>query len=116
MQKQMPERGPAGSVGQAGCRESIGPLLPGILQPVVSGSKTWQQIETHIGPHSAKPVPHPRHFQTIWLSLQKGCLLSYPHKPKVQKVSEILSQQTNISFHRSIGIYQDGIRIETYGT
>ena len=57
------ERGLNCSGGQVGIRESSGPVIPRILQPVVSGPKTQQQMKTHFGPQSIKSVSGPRHFQ-----------------------------------------------------
>ena len=76
-QKQTSEGIVAGSDSKASCRKGHGPFFPSVLQLVISGSKTQQQVEAHPRSQSTEPVPsvsllqngNSRDHQTL---LQKG--------------------------------------------
>ena len=53
----------ASSSRQVGSRKSGCLVIPGLLELVVPSPKTKQQMETHTGFKSAKPLSHTQHFQ-----------------------------------------------------
>ena len=128
-QKQTSEGIFAGSDSKTSCRKGHGPFFPGVLQPVISGSKTEQQVEAHPRPQSTEPAPsvsllqngNLRDHQTLPSKRGVGHiagiqrrLLSCSHKSKVAEIPEVSSQWPNLSIHRppfrpvhgSVGVHQ----------
>ena len=56
-QKQKPKRLLTGPDPKTGGRKGVGHFISGFLQPVISGSKAQQQMETHTRPKSTELVP-----------------------------------------------------------
>ena len=128
-QKQTSEGIFTGSDSKTSCRKGHGPFFPGVLQPVISGSKTQQQVEAHPRPQSTEFVPsvsllqngNPRGHQTLPSKRGVGHiagfqrrLLSCSHKSKVAEIPQVSSQWPNLSIHcppfrpvhGSVGIHQ----------
>ena len=128
-QKQTSEGIFAGSDTKTSRRKGHGPFFPSVLQLVISGSKTQQQVEAHPRPQSTEPVPsvsllqngNPRDHQTLPSKRGVGhiaglqrCLLSCSHKSKVAEIPEVSSQWPNLSIHcppfwpvhGSVGVHQ----------
>ena len=124
---------------EVGSRKGCRTDLPVLLQPVVPGPKTQQQVETHFRPQSAKCLSPNKHLQDEkpgdyqGLLTQKGVghvtgfqrrLLSYPHPSQIQKIPPVLFERQGISVHSpslrtghgSIEVYQGGQRGEIDGS
>ena len=124
---------------QAGGRKGGDKILPGLLQPPLSGTKIQPQMEAYLGPQPSKPVLETRHLQNgnsgnnkvvspkggvgNVAGLQRR-LLSHPHQSKVPEVSQIFSGKESLSIygssfrarHSSTGIYQGSQGGETDGS
>ena len=110
-------------------RKGHGSFLPHVLQPVISGSKTQQQVEAHSRPQSTEFVPsvnllqdgNPRDHQTLPSKRGVGHiagfqrrLLPCSHKSKVAEIPQVSSQWQNLSIlcppfrpvHGSVGVHQ----------
>ena len=106
-----------------------GPFFPGVLQPIISGSKTQQQVEAHPRPQSSEFVPsvsllqngNPRDHQTLPSKRGVGHipgfqrrLLPCSHKPKVTEIPQVSSLWPNLLIHcppfwpvhGSVGVHQ----------
>ena len=114
---------------QAGGRKGGDQILPGLLQPPLSGTKIQPQMEAYLGPQPSKPVLETRHLQdgnsgnNKVVSPKGGMgnvaglqrrLLSHPHQSEVPEVSQVFSGKESSSIygssfrarHSSTGIYQ----------
>ena len=127
-QKQTSEGIFTGSDSKTSCRKGHGPFFPGVLQPVISGSKTQQQVEAHPRPQSTEFVPsvslfqngNPRDHQTLPSKRGVGHiagfqrrLLSCSHKSKDAEIPQVSSQWPNLSIHCP-PFQSRGIRIHQY--
>ena len=128
-QKQKPKRLLTGPDPKTGGRKGVGHFISGFLQPVISGSKAQQQMETHTRPKSTELVPsisllqdgNSRDHQALPLTRGVGHLagfqrrlFSYPDQSKVAEVPKVPSQQPILPIHLpsfrpvdgSIGVHQ----------
>ena len=124
---------------KAGGRKGGDKILPGLLQPPLSGTKIQPQMEAYLGPQPAKSVLETGHLQNgnslnnKVVSPKGGVgnvagfqrhLLSYPHQSKVPEVSQVFSGKENLSIYgssfrarySSTGIYQGSQGGETDGS
>ena len=119
---------------QAGGRKGDDQILPGLLQPPLSGTKIQPQMEAYLGPQPSKPVLETRHLQDGNSGNNKGGmgnvaglqrrLLSHPHQSEVPEVSQVFSGKESSSIygssfrarHSSTGIYQGSQGGETDGS
>ena len=107
------ERGLSSTKPETSNRKSDSPITSGLLVPVVSGTKTQQQVEAHPRPQSVELKPSTGHFQdgnsrdhqTLpstggvgHLAGFQRRLLPYSDKSKVTQISQVPS---NLSVHCS---------------
>ena len=124
---------------QVGSRKGGHQILPGILQPPLSGTKIKSEMETYLGPQPSKSFLETRHFQNgnsgnnkvvppkggvgNFAGFQRR-LLSYPYQSEIKKVPQVLSGKQSLSIHgssfrarhSSTGIYQSSQGSETDGS
>ena len=124
---------------QVGSRKGGHQILPGILQPPLSGTKIKSEMETYLGPQPSKSFLETRHFQNgnsgnnKFVPTKGGVgnfagfqrrLLSYPYQSEIKKVPQVLSGKQSLSIHgssfrarhSSTGIYQSSQGGETDGS
>ena len=138
-QKQVSERSLDQPHRKVGNREGSCQVLPGFLQPTLSGAQTEQKMEANLGPKPVKSVPI-KHFlqngnsgDNPFIPTERGmghlaglqrCVFPHSDKPKVKKVSKILPERSDLPIHSpslwaghcSPGVYKGGQRSETYGS
>ena len=138
-QKLFPQRSIDLSPRKVGSRTSPGPVFSSLLQPAVFSPQTGKQVEAYFRSESVEQVPQNRHIQDgnsgnhPDLSTKSGvgnlagfqrCILSHPHSPLVEKVHEVLPEQTNVPVHcpslrvghSSSRVHQGGQGGEAYGS
>ena len=138
-QKQKPKRLLTGPDPKTGGRKGVDHVIPGFLQPVISGSKAQQQMATHSRPKSTELVPsinllqdgNARDHQALPSTRGVGhlagfqrCLFSYPDQSKVTEVPKVPSQQPILPIYLpsfrpvdgSIGVHQGRQGGQTNGT
>ena len=124
---------------QAGGKKGGDKILPGLLQPPLSGTKIQPQMEAYLGPQPSKPVLETRHLQNRNSGNNKDVspkggvgnvaglqrrLFSHPHQSEVPEVSQVFSGKESLSIHgssfrarhSSTGIYQGSQGGETDGS
>ena len=124
---------------QAGGRKGGDKILPGLLQPPLSGTKIQPQMEAYLGPQPSKSVLETRHLQNGNSGNNKDVspkggvgnvaglqrrLFSHPHQSEVPEVSQVFSGKESLSIHgssfrarhSSTGIYQSSQGGETDGS
>ena len=124
---------------QVGSRKGGHKILPGLLQPPLSGTKIKSEMETYLGPQPSKSFLETRHLQNgnsgnnKVVSPKGGvgnvagfqrCLFSYPYQSEITKVPQVLSGKQSLSIHSpsfrarhsSTGIYQGSQGGETDGS
>ena len=99
---------------ETGCRKGDNSILPSLLQPVVSGSKTQPKMETHLGLKSAELLPSNCIIQDgdtrdhSALPSKRGVgdvsgfqrrLLPYSNRTKVAEIPQVLPPQSSLSVH-----------------
>ena len=107
-QKQEPKRLLTGPDPKTGARKGVGHFISGFLQPVISGSKAQQQMETHTRPQSVELIPsisllqdgNPGDHQALPSTRGVGHiagfqrrLFSYPDQSQVAEIPKVPSQQ-----------------------
>ena len=120
-----------GTHPETGGRKGDNSILPGLLQPFVSGTKAQQEMEAHHGFKSAELLPSKLIFQDgdtrdhPTLPSKRGVgdvsgfkrrLLPYPYRTKVAKIPQILPPQSSLSVHSSslrslngsVGVHKGG--------
>ena len=128
-----------GTHRETGCGKGNNSILPGLLQPFVSGTKAQQQMEAHLGFKSAELLPSNLIFQDgdtrdhPTLPSKRGVgdvsgfqrrLLLYPYRTKVAKIPQVLPPQTSLSVHSSplrslngsVGVHKGGQGGQANGT
>ena len=124
---------------QVGSRKGGHKILPGLLQPPLSGTKIKSEMETYFGPQPSKSFLETRHLQNgnsgnnKVVSPKGGVgnvagfqrrLFSYPYQSEIMKVPQVLSGKQSLSIHgpsfrachSSTGIYQGSQGGETDGS
>ena len=124
---------------QVGSRKGHHQILPGLLQPPLSGAKTESEMETYLGPQPSQSLFETRHLQNgnsgnnKVVSPKGGVgnvtgfqrrLLSYPYQSKITKVPQVFSRKKSLSIHgpsfrarhSSSGIHQGSQGGETDGS
>ena len=124
---------------QVGSRKGGHQILPGLLQPPFSGTKTESEMETYLGPQPSQSLFETRHLQNgnsgnnKVVSPKRGVgnvaglqrrLFSHPHQSEITKVSQVFSGKESLSIHSpsfrarhsSTGIHQGGQGGETDGS
>ena len=101
---------------QIGSRESASQILPGLLQPSLSGAKAQQALEAYPRPQPTQSFPASGHFQdggsrnnqTFPPKRRVGNLeglqrrlLSHPNQPTVLQVPPVLTREEGLSVHSS---------------
>ena len=101
---------------QIGGRESASQILPGILQPSLSGTKAQQSLEAYPRPQPTKSFPasghvqdgNPRNNQTVPPKRRMGNLagfqrrlLSHTNQSTVPQVPPVLPREEGLSVHSS---------------
>ena len=99
---------------QVGSRKGHYQILPGLLQPPLSGAKTESEMETYLGPQPSQSLFKTRHLQNgnsgnnKVVSPKGGVgnvtgfqrrLLSYPYQSKITKVPQVFSRKKSLSIH-----------------
>ena len=120
-------------------RKGDNSVLPGLLQPLVSSTKTQQQMEAHPRSKSAELLPSNLIFQDgdtrdhPTLPSKRGVgdvsgfqrrLFPYPNRTKVAEIPQIFSPQSSLSVHSSplwplngsVGVHKGGQRSQVNGT
>ena len=124
---------------QVGSRKGGNKILPGLLQPPLSGTKIQSEMEAYLGPQPSKSFLETRHLQNgnsgnnkvvspkggvgNVAGLQRR-LFSHPHQSEITKVSQVFSGKESLSIHgpsfrarhSSTGIYQGSQGGETDGS
>ena len=90
--KQVPQRGFARSHKQVGSGKSGCPVIPGLLQPVVSSPKAQQKMETNLGPQQTESIFANGNFQD-------GNTGNYPVVPSKGGMGNIAGFQRRIFPH-----------------
>ena len=119
-----------GTPSETGGRKGDNSVLPGLLQPLVSSTKTQQQMEAHPRSNSAELLPSNLIFQDgdtrdhPTLPSKRGvgdvsgfqrCLLPYPNRTKVAEIPQVLPPQSSLSVHSPLlWPLNGGIRIHQY--
>ena len=129
-QEQLPVGGIASAVKQKCCRVGPKSTVPGVLQPVVSGTKTQQPVATNLGPEQIEPVPKNTNVQNgdsrdnTYLAPVRGVgyfsrfqrrLLPHPYKQSIPEVHAFPHSTQDLSVqsltlwpvHSSQGVYND---------
>ena len=124
---------------QVGSRKGGNKILPGLLQPPLSGTKIKSEMEAYLGPQPSKSFLETRHLQNgnsgnnKVVSPKRGVgnvaglqrrLFSHPHQSEITKVSQVFSGKESLSIHgppfrarhSSTGIYQGSQGGETDGS
>ena len=124
---------------QVGSRKGGHKILPGLLQPPLSGAKTESEMETYLGPQPSQSLFETRHLQNgnsgnnKVVSPKGGVgnvagfqqrLLSYPYQSEITEVPQVLSGKQSLSIHgpsfrarhSSPGIHQGSQGGETDGS
>ena len=120
-------------------RKGDNSVLPGLLQPLVSSTKTQQQMEAHPRSKSAELLPSNLIFQDgdtrdhPTLPSKRGVgdvsgfqrrLFPYSNRTKVAEIPQIFSPQSSLSVHSSplwplngsVGVHKGGQRSQVNGT
>ena len=120
-------------------RKGDNSVLPGLLQPLVSSTKTQQQMEAHPRSKLAELLPSNLIFQDgdtrvhPTLPSKRGVgdvsgfqrrLFPYSNRTKVAEIPQIFSPQSSLSVHSSplwplngsVGVHQGGQRSQVNGT
>ena len=120
-------------------RKGDNSVLPGLLQPLVSSTKTQQQMEAHPRSKSAELLPSNLIFQDgdtrdhPTLPSRRGVgdvsgfqrrLFPYSNRTKVAEIPQIFSPQSSLSVHSSplwplngsVGVHKGGQRSQVNGT
>ena len=128
-----------GTPSETGGRKGDNSVLPGLLQPLVSSTKTQQQMEAHPRSKSAELLPSNLIFQDgdtrdhPTLPSKRGVgdvsgfqrrLLPYPNRTKVAEIPQILPPQSSLSVHSpplwplngSVGVHKGGQGSQVNGT
>ena len=129
----------AGTPSEAGGREGDKPILPSLLQPLVSGTKAQQQMEAHPRSKPAELFPsniilqdgdtrdHPTLPSKRGVGDVSGFqrrLLPYSYRTKVVEIPQILPPQSSLSVHSSplrslngsVGVHKSGQAGQVNGT
>ena len=128
-----------GTPSETGGRKGDNSVLPGLLQPLVSSTKTQQQMEAHPRSKLAELLPSNLLFQDgdtrdhPTLPSKRGvgdvsgfqrCLLPYPNRTKVAEIPQVLPPQSSLSVHSpplwplngSVGVHKGGQGSQVNGT
>ena len=128
-----------GTPSETGGRKGDNSVLPGLLQPLISSTKTQQQMEAHPISKSAELLPSNLIFQDgdtrdhPTLPSKRGMgdisgfqrhLFPYPNRTKVAEIPQIFSPQSSLSVHSSplwplngsVGVHKGGQRSQVNGT
>ena len=128
-----------GTPSETGGRKGDNSVLPGLLQPLVSSTKTQQPMEAHPRSKSAELLPSNLIFQDgdtrdhPTLPSKRGVgdvsgfqrrLLPYPNRTKVAEIPQILPPQSSLSVHSpplwplngSVGVHKGGQGSQVNGT
>ena len=128
-----------GTPSETGGRKGDNSVLPGLLQPLVSSTKTQQQMEAHPRSKSAELLPSNLLFQDgdtrdhPTLPSKTGVgdvsgfqrrLLPYPNRTKVAEIPQVLPPQSSLSVHSpllwplngSVGVHKGGQGSQVNGT
>ena len=124
---------------QVGSRKGGHQILPGLLQPPLSSTKTEPEMETYLGPQPSQSLFETRHLQNgnsgnnKVVSPKGGVgnvagfqrrLLSYPYQSEITEVPQVFSGKKSLSIHgpsfrarhSSTGIHQGSQGGETDGS
>ena len=128
-----------GTPSETGGRKGDNPILPGLLQPLVSCTKTQQEMEAHPRFKSTELLPSNFIFQDgdtrdhPTLPSKRGVgdvsgfqrrLLPYPNRTKVAEIPQVLPPQSSLSVHSpplwplngSVGVHKGGQGSQVNGT
>ena len=138
-QEQLPVGGIASAVRQKCCRVGSKSTVPGVLQPVISGTQTQQLVATYLGPEHTEQLSEntvvqngdSRDYTDLPPGRRVGNLhrfqrriLPYTNKQPVQEVhafsgpgQDLSIQDTTLwSFHSPHGVYTGGERGQISGS